>query len=252
MIAIPNEFCDKIKNEESGYVLYAINADSVLYYYILAYNQATNREYTRINIYYMIQDCNYARADKQLTKVREALKDLIEKGYIEIYDEHGSPIEVEKLKLKDTFLYKITQIENNYTLIEADTIQRILNNLQDSRIRSNIIKYYLLLYNRSTRTAIKDVHMIQQVTKRQAYEIAQLPPNSFMCTNELFKKLGLFYFENKFYEGNDKRITTHFIRTDQMSKEEFDNDMTKIAYVKNWHRFPQQENNNTFEPTFNF
>lgn len=241
-IAIPNKFCD-YTFEEGERNLYSIDPISVMYYYILCINES-NKDLTRIRIIDMIEDCYYKKPEKLLEKVKIALNDLIEKNYIEVFDSNKKTINPNKLKLREIFLFAIRKIENKFILVDVNTTQAILKNIRESRIRANILKYYFLLYRRTDRMIIKDVPMIQEITKIQAYEIAELPPNSYHQTNKLFEEMGLFFFENKFVRENNKRISTHFVRTDQYTQEEFNKEMNYKAYSEHWSRLYINKINN--------
>lgn len=241
-VMIPNAFGGKIKDEEGEYFLPNISNEAVALYYMMSAG-AGLKSTAVTNLGYLLGDFKFADIKAQIQAYREALQELQELGYIELYNEELESIEdTSELKSNTAFRYSITELEENYFKADISDIEELIEYMSTNkmRARAGFIRYYMILQRKTnyTRIGTKDVvgNEIGQITGAEAQELVGITPKTFTEYNKILSELEIYNFSNKYVTGKTfKNVATRFARTKFVSKAQFeylvDRDMKSMGYI---------------------
>lgn len=240
-IMMPNAFGGKIKDEEGEYFLPNISNEAVALYYMMSAG-AGLKSTAVTNLGYLLGDFKFVDIKAQIQAYRDALQELQELGYIELYNEELEPMEdISKLKSNTAFRYRIAEV-GEYFKADISDVETLIEYMSDNkmRARANFIRYYMVLQRKTnyTRVGTKDVvgNEIGQITGLEAQELAGITQKSFTEYNEILSELEIYNFSNKYVTAKTfKNVATRFARTNFVSKAQFeylvDKEMKSRGYI---------------------
>lgn len=228
-VMIPNAFGGKIKDEEDEYFLPNISNEAVALYYMMSAG-AGLKSTAVTNLGYLLGDFKFRDVKAQMQAYREALQELLELGYIELYNEELELIEdTSNLKSNTAFRYSIIELDENYFKADISDIEALIEYMSTNkmRARAGFIRYYMILQRKTnyTRIGTKDVvgNEIGQITGSEAQELVGITPKTFTEYNEILSELEIYSFSNKYVTPNTfKNVATRFARTKYVSKGYFE------------------------------
>lgn len=228
-VMIPNAFGGKVKDEEGEDFLPNISNEAVALYYMLVAG-AGLKSTAITNLGYLLGDFKFTVIKEQMQAYRDALQELQELGYIELYNEELESIgDTSKLKSNTAFRYSITELEGNYFRADINDVETLIDYMSDNkmRARASFIRYYMVLQRKTnyTRMGTKNVvgNEIGQITGAEAQELIGITPKTFTEYNRILSELGIYNFSNKYVTPKTfKNVPTRFARTKFMSKSRFE------------------------------
>lgn len=243
-VMIPNAMAGKVEDEDGEYFLPNISNEAVVLYYMLVAG-AGLKSTSITNLGYLLSDFKYSPSTikEQIPIYQEALQELQELGYIELYSEELEPIEdTSKLTKSTAFRYSIAELDEHYFKADISNMETLMEYMSDNkmRARANFVRYYMVLqrktnYKRDNNKGVVGSE-IGKITGKEAQELTGITAKTFTEYNEILSELEIYHISNKYVTPNIfKNVATRFARTKFMSKAQFeyliDKDMQSMGNI---------------------
>lgn len=240
-----------MKIKEPEYFLMMDNAmpqnkdlsDVAVVAYVLLRQTKSMFGYGLASMEYIAKRLLIKRPDKHIENIQDGLRQLVNAGYIELYDIGvDTPILAEKLTSKELFRIKFAEQDREFFQIYIEDLDKIIHSYSKYKVRKifALIRYYLVI-QRWTNFGENDGkrHVANSTIKHIITD-----NRTVQKLNHMLQQLEIFWYENGYRSISTlKEISTRFARCRDIGEEEFRAQVADWAFAHGYEKFNKEDAN---------
>lgn len=240
-----------MKIKEPEYFLMMDNAmpqnkdlsDVAVVAYVLLRQTKSMFGYGLASMEYVAKRLLIKRPDKHIENIQDGLRQLVNAGYIELYDVGVDTLILpEKLTSKELFRIKFAEQEREFFQIYIEDLDKIIHSYSRYKVRKifALIRYYLVI-QRWTNFGENDGkrHVANSTVKHIITD-----NRTIQKYNDFLQELNIFWYDNGYKSiSSFREMSTRFARCRDIAEDEFRAQVADWAFENGYEKFNKEDAN---------